>query len=127
MKKFSQINERKMTGIELEIEDLILHIVDEHNLICYVKDDGSDIYNGNWTELWREIPKRYKAAYRITKIKSVDKIWNQKYQEVKIEINSSIDIKDIGEQVREILEYFGWYVKCIGVDRLNIVAIKKKS
>jgi hypothetical protein len=34
MKKFSQINERKMTGIELEIEDLILHIVDEHNLIC---------------------------------------------------------------------------------------------
>lgn len=116
-----------MIGVELEIEDLLIHIIDDYNLICYVKDDGSHIYDGNWSKLWKEIPNPHKAAYKIIKIKSVDKKWNQKYHEVKIEINSNIDITDIGEQVRERLENFGWYVKCIGLTQLNIVAIKKKS
>lgn len=91
------------------------------------KDDGSYVHDGNWSKFWKKIPDPHKAGYKITKIKSSDKIWNQKYHEIRIEINSNVNITDIGEQVRERLENFGWYVKCIGVELLNIVAIKKKS
>jgi hypothetical protein len=127
MKKFSNINERKIQPIELDIEDILMHIIDENKLINYYNEDGTEKFKYNLHELWEQIPSRWRAAYQIKKIKSSDEIYDQRNYEIMININSSENISDIREQIRERLEDFGWIVKCTGTKTATIKAIKKKK
>lgn len=130
MKKFSQINERKIHPIELEFEDYIIDIIDDKRLFNNFNLDGSEKmidYDKFYKE---EVPSRWRGLYEIKSINSSDEIYNQRNYEIVMNIYSPTDIKDIGEEIRERLEPLGWIVKItsgkIGLN-LNITAIRKKK